>query len=439
MAAIPPRRSFSESARYHAAATQAIAGGVNSNVRLGAPLCFARAAGAHLTDIDGNTYIDYALGMGPAVLGHAHPRVIEAARRSLALGQMYAGQHPAELDLAELVKRLVPSAELVRFGMTGSEMIQAALRVARSHTGRAKIVKFEGHYHGWFDNVLAGAAADAGGDAPRYTAGVLTSGQMQSGVADLLVLPWNSIDALAHLFALHGREVAAVLMEPMMCNTGAILPRPGYLEAARRLCDEHGSVLIFDEVITGFRLGLAGAQGRFGVRPDLSTFAKAVGAGFPLALLAGRADIMSLIGSGRVNHSGTYNSNVMSIAAGIAALEVLAENDGHVMKHIDVAGQALMNGLKELGCKHGLNLQVSGVGAVFNTAFTDQREVHDFASFRCAREDRLNGFLQGLLARGIRPTSRGTWFVSAAHSESDIDATLIAADAALGEIQDLGK
>ncbi len=430
------QRSLSKSGRYQEEAARVIAGGVNSNVRLvGTPICFARACGSRLTDIDGNTYIDYAMGMGPAILGHAHPAVVAAVRDSLELGQMYAGQHPAELELAHLVQRLIPSAQLVRFGVTGSEVVQAAVRVARAFTGRTKIIKFAGHYHGWFDNVLANEARpmDRAG-ADEFLPQAQSLGQPVSSVAELLVLPWNDVEALTRVLARHGQEVAAVLMEPMMCNTGAILPRPGYLQAVRRLCNDYGAVLIFDEVITGFRLGLAGAQGLFDVKPDLSTFAKAIGAGIPLALLAGRADIMELIASGKVNHSGTYNSNVMSMVAGIATLRVLAENDGYVMTGIESTGRALMAGLRELGRKRKINLHVAGVGGVFNTSFTDQEEVYDYDSFKRAHEALSKAFLEALLRRGVRLTSRGTWFVSAAHTPEDIEATLAAADAALGEL-----
>jgi glutamate-1-semialdehyde 2,1-aminomutase len=431
------KRTFAKSAEYNAAAVRAIAGGVNSNVRLAVtPMCFTRATGAHLFDVDGNSYIDYAMGMGPSILGHAHPTVIAAVRESLALGQVYAGQHPAELELACFVQRLIPSAELVRFGLTGSEMIQAALRVARAYTSRNKIVKFEGHYHGWFDNVLAnvgGPPSDSSGPLPLPTA-PQTRGQPQSSVAELLVVPWNSTDALARCLAAHGRDVAAVLMEPMMCNAGAILPQAGYLQGVRNLCAEYGATLIFDEVITGFRLGLSGAQGLFGVQPDLSVFAKAVGAGFPLAILAGRSEIMELIGNGSVNHSGTYNSNVVSIVAGIAALQVLSENDGQTMGDIERIGRTLMNGIQDLARKHGINLKVSGVGAVFNTSFTDESVVLDYASFKRAEDAPLKVFLEHLLVHGVRPTSRGTWFVSAAHSDNDVRQTLAAVDDALDEM-----
>jgi len=430
-------RSFDKSSRYHATAARVIAGSVNSNVRLaGTPMCFVSASGSRIVDVDGNSYIDYAMGMGPVILGHSHPRLVAAITETATSGQMYAGQHPAELELALLAQKLVPSAERVRFGMTGSEMVQAALRVARASTGRDKVIKFEGHYHGWFDNVLASVAAtpnDPEGNVP-FAPVLQSRGQTQSSVQDLFVMPWNNIGALTRCFEARGKEIAAVLMEPMMCNTGAILPLPGYLQMVRRLCDEFGAVLIFDEVITGFRLSLAGAQGLFGVYPDLSTFAKAIGGGYPLAMLAGQSKLMELISTGAVNHSGTYNSNVLSIAAGVATLQALSENDGAVIGQIDRTGQSLVSGLQDLGRKHRINLYVSGVGSVFNTSFTDQEDVVDYASFKRAQDTRLAKFLAQLLLRGVRPTSRGTWFVSAAHTKADVETTLRAADGALGEL-----
>lgn len=431
-------KTFTESMRYHNAASAVIAGGVNSNVRLvERPLCFAAASGARLVDIDGNSYVDYALGMGPAILGHAHPEVIAAVAETLRLGQLYAGQHTAELELASLIQQLIPSAELVRIGVTGSEMVQAALRVSRAYTGRMMVIKFEGHYHGWFDNVLSSEAVQnarvAKSDA--IYAAPHTAGQSRGSLADLLVLPWNNADALAECFAAHGPKIAAVLMEPVMCNVGVIFPRAGYLQEVRRLCQAHGAVLIFDEVITGFRLGLSGAQGRFDVQPDLSVFAKAVGGGFPLAILAGRAALMKLIGSGAVNHSGTYNSNVVSVAAGLATLKVLARGNGQLLAQIERMGSQLMTGFRELGVELYPKLRVTGAGTVFNTSFGTSDEVFDCASFKQSEEAPLQQFLEELLRQGVRPTGRGTWFVSAAHTEADVHDTLRAARKALEAVK----
>ncbi|RAK60764.1 aspartate aminotransferase family protein [Phenylobacterium hankyongense] len=423
-----------QSEDYERKARKFIPGGVNSNVRLAAPtICFSHARGSKLYDLDGNEYIDYALGMGPTILGHAPPSVIQAVQETLSLGQLFAGQHPLELELAELLAAHIPSAERVRIGLTGSEMVQAALRVARAHTGRPGFIKFEGQYHGWFDNVLvnhSGPANDPAGELP-FPIHLQTAGQAVSATTDTHVLPWNDLGAVARLLAARGDQIAAIITEPVMCNTGALAPRDGYLQGLRELCDQYGVVLIFDEVITGFRLGLSGAQGKFGVTPDLSTFAKAFGGGFPVAALAGKAEIMDLFGAGSVNHSGTYNSNLVSIAAGIATLRELTADDGALFSKIAATGEDIMSGIRDAARRHGANLKVLGFGAVFHTLFTDAPETYDYASYKRADAARQKRFMDALLPLGIRPTGRGTWFVSAAHSGEDVDRTVAAVDQVL--------
>jgi glutamate-1-semialdehyde 2,1-aminomutase len=423
--------NFQRSIAYHLAASGAIAGGVNSNVRLrGTPICFSRAAGSKLFDLDGNEYIDYALGMGPAILGHAPAQVLRAVRDSLDDGQLYAGQHPSELTLAKLIQAHVPSAELVRIGLTGSEMVQAALRVARAYTGRTHFLKFVGHYHGWFDNVLVNTSGSLNVDARQlpFKIHFQTAGQSQPAVSETYVLPWNDAAAIARFLISHGERVAAIITEPMMCNAGVILPRTGYLQILRSLCDKYGIVLIFDEVITGFRLGLGGAQARFGVIPDLSIFAKALGGGFPVAALAGCTRIMSLFANGFVNHSGTYNSNVVSVAAAIATLEQLAADNGSAYRKIESTGEQLIEGIRHIASRGSTNLKVIGCGAVFHTLFTDEAETFDYASYTRADAECQKKLLDALLLRGIRPTARGTWFVSAAHTALDVQRTLEAVD-----------
>lgn len=422
-----------KSQRYAQEAKARIAGGVNSNVRLGGvPICFARGAGAHLVDVDGNTYVDYALGMGPNILGHAPPAIGARVASTLGMGQLFAGQHSLELELAEKLCSCVKSAELVRFGLSGSEMVQAALRVSRAHTGRPEIIKFEGHYHGWFDNVFINLSAPVSAEAgsaprPRF---LQSAGQSPQASADMVVLPWNDFAAVERYLEGHAGRVAGIITEPVMLNTGGILPREGYLQHLRRLASAHGAVLIFDEVITGFRLGLGGAQEVFGIQPDLSVFAKALGAGFPVSALAGRRDIMELFATGRVNHSGTYNANVASISAALAALDELSAPAQAAYAHMHARGKALMEGIAERARRLNIPLQVSGFPAAFHTCFA-QHPIHDYASYMRADHKRLAAFLGALLQRGVRPTSRGTWFLSTAHSDQDIEATLAAVDAAL--------
>ncbi|MEM7444506.1 MAG: aspartate aminotransferase family protein [Pseudomonadota bacterium] len=429
---------FSASASYNDEAKSLLAGAVNSNVRLAGPpfpLCFERAEGAHLFDIDGNGYIDYALGMGPDILGHAPKQVCDAVAKSLSQGQMFAGQHRAELKLAKLLSRHIPSAEMVRIGMTGSEAVHAALRLARAHTGRTKFIKFEGQYHGWFDSVLVSyapnvAEPDEALPLPR-TPKLESEGQLASACDDIIVLPWNDAGALEQVIDTHGHEIAAVITEPALCNTGSIAPRPGYLERMRDLTEKRGIVLIFDEVITGFRLAVGGAQARFGITPDLSTFAKAMAGGFPIAALVGKRELMEKLGTGAVNHSGTYNANVPSIVASIATVEALAANDGAALVRAEATGNALMSGLQDLAASTGSNLKVQGYGTCFNTFFSDEDVVVDYQSYKRTDLARQQAFLAALVLRGVRPTNRGTWFVSTAHGDTEVHETLAIAEEAL--------
>jgi glutamate-1-semialdehyde 2,1-aminomutase len=431
--------SFDKSAALLEEATASVAGGVNSNVRYGeapAPLFFLRGEGPRLYDVDGNVMIDYVLGNGPAILGHAAPAVIGPVAAALAEGQSIAGQHPGEIRLAERIKALIPGAERVRFSVTGSEAVHAAIRLARGHTGRPRYVKFEGQYHGWLDNALISSKPGLNEAGPRGApAAVLMSrGQPERVREEVLVLPWNDADALAGALERHGAEIAAVVTEPVMCNCGVIAPRPGYLEAMRALCSRAGALLIFDEVITGFRLGLGGAQVRFGVTPDLSVFAKAVANGFPLSVIAGRREIMELVDpKGQVVHSGTYNSNITSVTAALATLAALA-SDPAAYPRMEARGERLMQGLRDSARRHGERLLVQGFGGIFCTLFTAAPEVVDFRSAATADAARMVAFAAALARRGVRVTARGVWFMSMAHGDGEIEATLAAAEAALAEL-----
>ncbi|GIW01673.1 aspartate aminotransferase family protein [Roseiflexus sp.] len=423
-------------------ARRVLPAGVASNVRAAErpfPLFFTQAEGAILTDVDGNPYIDYVLGQGPLLLGHSHPAVLAAVEQAMRRGQLFAGQHELEIEVAETLVRLIPCAGMCRFGMSGSELVQAAMRLARAVTGRRRILRFEGHYHGWFDNVLLSVAPppeQAGPrECPRLVPG--SAGQTPGVQEDALVLPWNDLTLAERLFAEHGREIAAVLTEPMMCNTGAIPPTPGFLEGLRRLCDQYGVLLIMDEVITGFRLGLSGAQGRFGVTPDLAVFAKAMGGGFAVAALVGRRDYMERFARD-VNHSGTFNGNVVSMAAAAAALAELERDNGAVYRHIEALGTMLMDGIRALAHRRDLPVLVQGFPAAFHVAFTELsaiREYRDYA-LHCDKE-RYGRFKVALLQRGVRVLDRGIWYLSAAHTQEQIEQTLDAVDAALAEVQTL--
>jgi glutamate-1-semialdehyde 2,1-aminomutase len=414
---------------YYDDCSRYLAGGVSSNFRLGArpvPLFFNRGVGPRLFSVDQVSYLDYALGMGPVILGHAPSRVIRAVQDSLAKGQLFAGQHEAEMRLARLVTSLIACAERVRFGCSGSEAVQIALRLARAYTGRSKVIKFEGHYHGWFDNICVSVHPELSrsGDAHHPRAVPESKGQDVSAYAETIVLPWNDIEAIEQTLSTFPRDVAGIIMEPILCNTGVILPKQGYLESVREICNQHGIVLIFDEVITGFRVALNGAQGLLGITPDLAVFAKAMAAGFPISCLAGRAALMDMIGRGLVMHGGTYNSNVVSVVAAIETLEELRQNEGVAYDQMNRLGRRLMDGLREIADELDIGLAVQGLGSVFHTYFGNGHEPVDYRSYCATDCARLSPFVDALLDCGVRITARGTWFLSTAHSESDIEQTL---------------
>jgi glutamate-1-semialdehyde 2,1-aminomutase len=435
--------------RYHrsrelfARAEQTLAGGVSSNVRRGdkpLPLYFDRGVGSRLFDVDGNEYIDYVLGRGPLILGHTHPEVIEASCRQLRRGQIYAAQHVLEVELAERVTEIVPSAERVRFGISGSEAVHAALRLARAFTGRETVLKFEGHYHGWLDNILYSLSPDVdrAGDAKMPEALRESGGQFSARDSRVRALPWNDFEALDRYLDAHAGETAAIITEPIMCNTGVILPADGYLDMLRQVCTRHGIVLIFDEVITGFRVSLAGAQGLFGIRPDLSIFGKAIANGMPMSCIAGRADILDLIAQGKVGHGGTYNSLPAVLAAAVSTLDILRKDNGAIYERMRKTGSALMDGIKRCAARVGVPAIVQGHPAIFYVAFPTIGEggssVQDYRSSLKMDNDLYSEFVSALAKRGVRVIPRGNWFLSAAHDEADVELTLQAVEEALLEV-----
>ena len=403
-----------------------IAGGVNSNVRMRGfptPLTFASGAGARITDVDGHEYVDYAMGMGPLILGHNDSRVVIAVGEALERGQLFAGQHDAEVELAELLIDSVPGVDCVRIGSTGSEMDLLAIRIARARTGRQRIIRFVGHYHGWLDPLLVDPATTG-------ATAVLGAGQSEAAASDLVVLPWNDADAVTTAFENHGSEIAAVLMEPIMCNVGAIPPASGYIEHVRRLCAGSGSVFIVDEVITGFRVALGGAQQQLGVRGDLTVFAKAIASGFPVAALAGTQDLFAGVASGAVNHSGTYNTGLAQTAAAVATIRALREDPPY--QRMESLADALIAGMRDLAERCGRQLAIDRYGSIFQTRFGEPGGVTDAASFAARSDSRaLERFLAALQQFGVRPTNRGLWLLSAAHGDAEVDDTLNAVEQAL--------
>lgn len=419
-------------------ARRSIPGGVTSAFRAGVkpePIFVDHAQGVRMVDVDGVSYLDFALAWGPLILGHGHPAVLAAVRAQLERGHMYGAQHELEVRVAERVKAIVPCAGLVTFSGSGTEAVQVALRVARAYTGRPKVLKFEGHYHGWSDAALASYHADPAemgpSPDPRVVPGM--AGQSMAALDDVIVAPWNDVPALESTLRRHGPEIAALITEPVLCNSGVIAPRPGYLEALRALTERHGVVLIFDEVITGFRLAPGGAQEIYGVTPDLATYAKAVAAGFPLSMIAGRAEVMEVIASGAVKHSGSYNGNPVCLAAVDAALDELSRPG--VYDRLNRLGALLAEGARAHLARHGLPALVHQVGPIMEIIFTDQESVRDYRAFAACNAALTDALVQQMRGRGVLLLPDGRWYISAVHTEADAREALDALDASLAALK----
>jgi glutamate-1-semialdehyde 2,1-aminomutase len=416
-----------------------LAGGVSSNVRMYSPphpFFYNRAQGTRLWDVDGNEYVDYVLGQGPMVLGHSHPRVLTAVQEALMEGQLYAGQHEREILLSEKLQEIIPCAGLVRYSNSGSEAVHTTLRLARAYTGRIKILKFEGQYHGWFDNILYSLAPSLDQAGPRHSPHLVpgSRGQPTSAEQDMIVLPWNDLALFRSTLADHGDEIACVIMEPIMCNTSVILPKAGFLEGVRQECSARGVLLIFDEIITGFRIGLGGAQSYFGVIPDIAVFGKAMAAGFPISCIAGRHEIMEQIARGEVNHAGTFNTNVICMAAALATIAELEQDNGAIYRAMHEAGEQLMQGIMELAEARSIPIHVQGLGAIFHMAFTAQAGLFEYRDYLQCDTKRYQQLVVALAERGVNVVPRGTWYLSAAHSEEEIAMTLERLDSALSSV-----
>jgi glutamate-1-semialdehyde 2,1-aminomutase len=400
-----------------------LAGGVSTALRRSAkphPLYFERGEGARVRDVDGNTYIDYGLAWGPLILGHAPPAVVRAVQQRLSTGFTFGAQHDLEFEVAEKLTQIIPCADLVCFANSGTEIVQIALRLARAVTGRPRYVKFEGHYHGWDDSVLVSyhptrEQAANGGPVPV--------GKGQRAHTDVLVAEWNDLAGLKAIFDRHAGEISAVICEPLLCNTFCISPEPGFLAALRRLTEATGALLIFDEVITGFRIDLRGAQGFYGITPDLATYAKAVGGGMPLSVLAGKRQYMELIAAGQVVHAGTLNGNPLALAAADASLDMLTQPG--VYDRLRAAAERLRSGLEREFHAAGLPVITSGEGPVFHVSFMD-RAARNYRDTLAADGALYTQFAVALLDEGVLVLQDGRWYVSTAHDDAVIDETLAA-------------
>lgn len=411
---------FTEALKY-------IPGGVNSPVRAfravgGQPFFVDRAAGSHVWDVDGNDYLDYVGTWGPAILGHANPKIIQAIQQAAERGTSFGIPNPLEVKMAELIWEEVPSVEKVRMCNSGTEATMSAIRLARGFTGRDKILKFEGCYHGHVDSLLVKAGSGALTFGNPDSAGI-----PQSFSQNTIVVPFNDVEVVRSVFAANPGEIAAIILEPVPANAGLYLPRPGYLEFLRDITAEHGTVLIFDEVMTGFRLGLGGAQGRFGISPDLSCFGKIIGGGLPVGAFGGRAEIMDRLAPlGPVYQAGTLSGNPLAMAAGLAALEELVS--GEAYDALEERGAQLERGMTEAAQSAGVAVTFNRIGSMFCGYFTDQ-PVHNLDdAMRCDRE-KFARFFHGMLAEGVylAPSQFEAGFISTAHTPEEIEMTVATA------------
>ena len=414
-------------------AKDVLPGGVNSPVRAfravgGTPFFVARAEGARLTDADGTSYLDYVCSWGPLILGHAHPAVLEAVRAAAARGWSYGAPCEAEVELAEAVRRRMPSLEMLRFVNSGTEATMAAVRLARAATGRELILKFDGCYHGHADGFLVKAGSGVA------TLGLPDSPGVPAGLASLtLTAPFNDVAAVAELFRRHPDAIAAVIVEPYVGNVGFIPPDPAFHPALRAACDRHGALLIFDEVMTGFRVAPGGAQQRLGIRPDLTTLGKIVGGGFPVGAYGGRADLMRRIApEGPVYQAGTLSGNPVAMAAGLATLGE-TERAGFY-EALEARTQRLVRGLEQAARGRDVPARVGSAGSMWGLYFTE-RPVRNYADAKTADTALYARVHRALLARGVffAPSAFEAAFVSSAHTDADIDFTIAQLDAALDE------
>ena len=430
--------TYEQSALLLERAKKVLAGGVSSEFRkYNHPhaLFYTHGQGSRIYDVDGNEYLDFTLSQGPLLLGHSHPNVLKAISDYSELGQLFAGQHIKEILLAEKLNELIPSAELMRFCLDGSEAVQTAFRVARAKTERTKFLRFEGHYHGWLDNVAWAFSTpnlDALGSREHPNVYPWTQGLPDQAADEFITLPWNDLDLVRKVVSTRHDELAAIITEPIMCNNGCIMPQNGFLQGLRDLCDEYGIALIFDEVITGFRIALGGAQAYFNITPDLSIFAKALASGYPISAIVGKRDWMHLIEDSTVIHAGTMNSGNAPVAAALATLDIL-ESENPYDRLFDY-GNRLMTGLRKAAEATKQNVLVQGPGPMVNMAFTDLREARDYRDTLTFDKGKLAKFISRMHDRGIRIIGRGLWYISAAHTEQDIDAAIDAATEVLHDL-----
>jgi glutamate-1-semialdehyde 2,1-aminomutase len=431
---------YARSERQYERAQKSLATGVATAMRAAqrpVPLALDHGRGSRVVDLDGNEYVDHVLGFGPLLLGHCPPAVTAAVHAQLDRGSTFGAQHELEAELAERLVEVIPCAELCCFSTTGSEAVHTALRIARAGTGRRKVVKFQGHYHGWVDPVLVstpGTPAAPAADPVPLDPVPATGGQL--GADEVLVARWNDAAGLEALFAARGEEIAAVLMEPVACNGGLIEPLPGFLEKVRELTAASGALMIFDEVVTGFRMAVGGAQEVLGITPDLAVYGKAIAAGLPLSAVAGSEAAMAPLLDGRVAHVGTFNCNPLCAAAAIAAIDVY-RGEPDFYARLDAHVATLAEGLASAADAAGVPLRVRRSGSLLQTAVGGPATPREYAETLGSDREAEARFSEEMLNRGVIVLPRNWWFSSAAHDEADLQLTLQAAAGALAAVAEL--
>lgn len=420
---------YSRSEALYEEAKAHIVGGVNSPARSfkavggGAPVFMARGQGAYMWDVDGNRYIDYLAAYGPGILGHAHPEIVEALTRAVANGTLYGTPTPWEVELADRMHAILPSMERVRFVSSGTEAVMSAVRVARAFTGRPKVIKMEGCYHGHSDFALIAA-----GSGPSQLGMPDSAGVTESVARDVITVRFNDLGALAEALDVWGKEVACVITEPIVGNFGIVNPLPGYLESVKELTHKHGALLIFDEVITAFRVAYGGAQTLLGVEPDLTTLGKAIGGGVALGAYGGKAEIMDFVAPlGPAYQAGTLAGNPLSVQAALTSLDILGRPG--VYERLEQDGAYLADGLLKIARKHGHTVEVGRNGSMFTLFFTD-KPVVNYGDADRADKDRFAQMFRGFLEEGIclAPSRFEAWMISIQHSRQDLDETLAIAE-----------
>jgi glutamate-1-semialdehyde 2,1-aminomutase len=436
-----PERIFSlqRSEQLFEEARKYLPAGASSNVRVHMhepfPILFKNGDGPRVCDVDGNCYIDYLMAYGALILGHKHPKIISGIERQLQDGIMFGTTTELEIEVAKLVSSMVPCAEMVTFANSGTEATMEAIRIARAVTGKEKILKFEGHYHGHHDYVLFSV------DSPSPVSGLESSPAKLPyfpGIPDevsktVIVAPWNNPTALERILKKHHTDVAAIITEPVMGSQGVIPPDPDYLNQLRELTIKYDSLLIFDEVLTGFRVAKGGAQELYGVKPDLACYAKALGGGAPIAAVAGRRELLGMIGPGRIGFGGTYNAHPLSLAASKATLETLLENDGEAFRRMTELGGKLKAGLAETFRAAGINAVINAVGPMLSIYFTKLRKVSTYRHATHSDGEKFKRFRDEMLKHGVytHPDGLERLSISAVHTDREIEETIIAAEESL--------